>query len=211
MKKIVLIGDSIRVGYCRYVQQAFEGEAAVYFPNENCRFAAYIVRALSSWKGKMECGDDVDCVHFNVGLWDCLILPDGILTPIEIYRFYFDRVCKQIKTLFPKAKIIFATSTAVLEDQYKENLRRKNADIEQYNAAAVEIAQGHGFAINDLYAITKDVPESYHSDMTHYYTKDGTRILTEQVANVIADALGIPAKPLDYDALFAEVDKIVGI
>lgn len=27
MKKIVLIGDSIRVGYCRYVQQVFEGEA----------------------------------------------------------------------------------------------------------------------------------------------------------------------------------------
>ena len=47
--------------------------------------------------------------------------------------------------------------------------------------------------------------------MTHYYTKDGTRILTEQVATVIADTLGIPAKPLDYDALFAEVDKIVGI
>lgn len=33
MKKILLIGDSIRMGYDKYVKLAFEGEAEVYYPD----------------------------------------------------------------------------------------------------------------------------------------------------------------------------------
>ena len=32
MKKIVLIGDSIRMGYDKYVKMALEGVAEVYYP-----------------------------------------------------------------------------------------------------------------------------------------------------------------------------------
>ena len=74
MKKIVLIGDSIRQGYDKYVKMAFEGVAEVYYPKENCRFASYILRNLIDWKESMKCGDDVDLVHWNAGVWDNLIL-----------------------------------------------------------------------------------------------------------------------------------------
>lgn len=41
MKKVFLLGDSIRKGYDKYVERAFEGKASVYYPEDNCRFAAY--------------------------------------------------------------------------------------------------------------------------------------------------------------------------
>ncbi len=210
MKKIVLIGDSIRKGYDKYVKMAFADVAEVYYPKENCRFAAYTLRFLPAWKAEFECGDDVDCVHWNVGLWDSLVLFDEHLTPIEIYEYYIERVCNQIQRLFPKAKVIFATSTPVIERLFKEN-KRYNKDIERYNAAAAEIAKKHGFTINDLYSVAAAAPEEYHSDLTHYYTKEGTQLLAGQVIACIENRLGIKATQLDYDRLFSETDDIVGI
>ena len=210
-KKIVLIGDSIRKGYDSYTKMAFEDVAEVYYPNDNCRFASYILRHLIDWKEQFECGDDVDCVHWNAGLWDDLVMIDGEHhTPIEIYRYYIERVCKLIKKLFPYAKVIFATSTPVQEELFWRH-KRYNRDTEKYNDAAVEIARKHGFEINDLYAITKDAPVEYHSDATHYYTKEGTRLITNKVVECIENCLGIKAKELDYDKLFAETDDIVGM
>ena len=213
MKKILLIGDSIRMGYDKYVKMAFEGVAEVYYPEANCRFAAHIVRHLSEWKKSLDCGDDVDLVHWNTGLWDNLIIADGMHHfPLEMYEVYIDRICKLIKLLFPKAKIIFATSTPVSEELFKRiNYMRYNSDTEIYNAAAVRIVKGHGGEINDLYALMKKAPEEYHSDQTHYYTKDGTRLLTNQVVSCIETSLGISAKELDFDMLFSETENIVGM
>ena len=106
MKKIILLGDSIRGGYDKYVKYAFKNEAEVYYPNENCRFAAYILRHLPNWKDDFGCGDDVDLVHWNAGLWDDLVMVDGKKhTSLELYKEYVQRVCDVIKILFPRAKV----------------------------------------------------------------------------------------------------------
>ena len=47
----------------------------------------------------------------------------------------------------------------------------------------------YGFAVNDLYSVVKDVPESYYSDMTHLYTPEGTQLLTNAVVKEIGKAL----------------------
>ncbi|MBQ2735700.1 MAG: hypothetical protein IJF33_07680 [Clostridia bacterium] len=215
MKKIVIIGDSISAWYKKLVKIAFEGQAEVYFPKENCRFASYVLRTLPDWKTEMKCGDDVDVVHWNAGLWDDLIIADGEHhVPLERYREDVERICKTIKILFPKAKIIFATSTPVLEDGYEARFRyyrRYNKDTEVYNAAAVEIVKRYGGEIDDLYALMKDVPESYHSDVTHFYTKQATKRMTDQVIKCLEACCDIKATPLDYDLLFKGETEIVGI
>ena len=211
MKKVLLLGDSIRMGYDKYVKMALEDVADVVYPRENCRFTAYITRHLVNWRADFKLGEDVDLVHWNVGLWDVLILEDGEhLVPFEIFEYYFERVCKQIRTFFPRAKVIFATSTPVQEHLF-HGPKRRNEDTRRYNARAVEIATRYGAEINDLYSLVDGCPSSYYSDMTHLYTKEGTRLLTERVADVIAEALGVTRKPLDYDALFADTSDIVGI
>lgn len=211
MKKILLIGDSIRQGYDKYVKMAFEGTAEVYYPAENCRFAAYVARNIHEWKSKLGLDSDLNLVHWNAGLWDDLVLLDGEhLTPLPIYRYYIERTCKILTQQFPHARVIFATSTPVQEELFT-TCKRYNADTQEYNDAAVEIAVRYGMQINDLYALCADMPKSYYSDLTHLYTKDGTRLLTDRVVSVIGDALGIPGKALDYDALFAARTDVTGV
>lgn len=210
MKQILLLGDSIRMGYDKYVRMAYEGEYEVLYPDENCRFAAYITRFLFDWKTKL-CCKDVELVHWNAGLWDCLHMTDGeALTPLEVYEVYIERICKMIREYFPNAKVIFATSTPVQEHLFGA-LKRYNKEIEEYNAAAVGIAESYGAQINDLYALMSSLPVDYHSDLTHFYTKDGTRAITEQVCGKIDSVLGSHAKKLDYDALFGDTKDILGI
>ena len=128
---------------------------------------------------------------------------------VQYYADYVDRICTEIKRLFPRAKMIFATSTPVI-DSDKSKTSRFNSDTERYNAVATEVVRRHGGIINDLYALMSDKPQEYHSDVTHYYTKDGARVLTEQVVSVIGEAIGAKGKKLDFDEVFAFPSEIIG-
>ena len=193
MKKVLLIGDSIRQGYDKYVKYALKDRFEVCYPGDNCRFAQYTLRHLPDWRDSLCPEGDVAAVHWNAGLWDSLVwFEDGPLTPPDIYAYYVARICRLIQKIFPKAKVIFATSTPVLEERFLNPKRsyRKNSDIAQYNEIAAKIAKEHGFYVNDLYAVVKDAPKSYYSDMTHLYTPEGTQVLTDAVLEAIGAALG---------------------
>ena len=211
MKKILLIGDSIRAGYDKYVKMALDGIAEVEYSQDCNRFASFVLRMIPEFCKTY--GKDLDLVHWNAGLWDCLRLDDGVIfSDIEVYKSYIERTCASLKRHFKNASFIFATSTSVIEEGYNKNvMHRLNSDIEAYNAAALEIVTRHGMAVNDLYTLTTSIPKEYHSDATHYYTKDGTRVITDQVIAHIEASLGIKAKTLDYDALFRDKTDIVGI
>ena len=199
MKKIVLIGDSIRMGYDKYVKNALQGVADVYYPNENCRFAEYVLRYAHEWKRSGEWPDDVDLVHWNAGLWDALeLFGDEPLTSLSYYEQAIARIDKRLRMLFPNAKLVFATSTAILEHKCSAHFRRHNATIEEYNKTAIRALSQTDTIINDLYEITKDCPEEYHSDAVHYYTDAGTDLIGKKVLKVIENTIG--AVPMEQDA-----------
>ena len=194
MKKILLIGDSIRMGYDKYVKMALDGVAEVFSPTENCRFTQYVLRFFHKWLEDSGFGEETDLVHWNVGLWDVIqIMDDEPITPIEVYEAYLHRICKRIKLLCPKAKVVFATSTPIVEAKVSPLYFRHNTTIEEYNAAAVRALAGTGTVINDLYALTATCPEEYHSDAVHYYTDAGTEYIGRRVLSEICAALDIKA------------------
>ena len=43
---ILLLGDSIRIGYCGFVREAMEDRADLFWPDGNCMFAHYTLRFL---------------------------------------------------------------------------------------------------------------------------------------------------------------------
>ncbi len=69
MKKILLIGDSIRKGYDAYVRERMANLANVYFPEENCTFTTNILRFLHVWTDNLKLYE-ADAVHFNAGASD---------------------------------------------------------------------------------------------------------------------------------------------
>ena len=211
-KKVLLIGDSIRMGYDKYVKNYLADSCEVYYPKDNCRFAQYTLRHLSDWKSGFH-GEDLDLIHWNVGLWDTLELyDDGCLTPPEFYAFFIEKICKRIKVLFPKAKVVFATSTPVIESRFTEPhfSRRLNSNVKKYNNIAVEICKKHGFAVNDLYSLVENLPEEYYSDMTHLDTPEGTRLLTDAVMKAICEMLDIEYREFTF-ADYESVKEVIGL
>jgi hypothetical protein len=192
MKKVVLIGDSIRMGYDKYVKEALDGVAEVFYPPENCRFAEYVLRYAHEWKANGAWGDDVDLVHWNAGLWDALeLFGDEPLTSLDYYGQAIKRIDKRLRMLFPKAKFVFATSTNVSEKMSRPEFTRHNSTIQKYNLAALRALSDTDTVINDLHPITASVPYSYRSDWVHFYTPQGTELIGGTVLSVICKLLDI--------------------
>lgn len=203
--KIVLIGDSIRMGYCKYVKDALDGVAEVVYPSENCRYAEHVLRYLHEWKKKGEWGDDVDLVHWNAGLWDVLeLFGDRPLTSISYYGEAIARIDKRLRMLFPKAKIVFATSTSIVEERYGKDFCRHNSTIEEYNAAAVSALANTDTVINDLYGASLTCKDEHRSDATHFNTPLGTELMGGKVLSVVCRELGIKPTAIDLESFESE-------
>lgn len=209
MKNVLLLGDSIRRGYDASVKESLKEVANVYFPEDNCRFASYLLRYLHEYKSLLD-GEKVDVLHWNAGLWDCLrLFGEEPHTPIEIYAYYIERICIRIKKIYPEAKVIFATSTMVDSERMSPDFKRYNEEIAAYNEAAVKVVTRYGFVVNDLYAVSEKLPPQAHSDAVHYYTPIGTKAFTEQVLSYLTSALEVEAVTEYKEDLYT--DKPVGI
>lgn len=205
MKKIVLMGDSIRMGYDKYIKDALQKSAEVFYPQENCKFAEYILRFAHEWKTSGNWGDDVDLVHWNAGLWDALeLFGDEPLTSISYYGEAIKRIDKRLRMLFPKAKMVFATSTNVNEEMGKPEFMRHNATIEKYNAEALRALSGTDAVINDLYSLTASFPDTYRSDWVHFYTPKGTELIGGKVLSVICELLSIDPNEVNIESFEPE-------
>ena len=188
MKKIFLIGDSIRFGapsispgYGVYVKEKLADKAIVYAPNENCRFTQYTLRYLHEWTWSIPNKEEIDVVHWNNGLWDVLrLFGDEPLNEVDYYGKTLVRIYNRIKLLFPNAKVIFALSTSVKEEWGNKDFFRYNSEIDLYNQKAMEVLSPLGVEINDLNSITKTFDDSLRCDWVHY-GEEGSKILADAV------------------------------
>ncbi len=178
MKKVVLLGDSIRlIGYGKPVAARLADEYEVWQPAENCRFAKHTLRGLWDWKEGIA---GADVIHWNNGLWDvCELFGDGAFTPSEVYVEDMVRLAKLLKQR--AQTVIFATTTPVKND----NPHNKNSVIEEYHAALVPRLAELGVVINDLYTpLAADVGR-YISDDKIHLSAEGIALAADMVESVI--------------------------
>lgn len=192
MKNILLLGDSIRQNYQEYVKDVLKGEANVYYPNDNGRFCYYTLRYLHEWiKALSGCGEiEFDIIHFNCGLWDILRLSNEnrTFTDEDEYAELLVRIIDRIHSLCPKSQVIFALTTKVIEPGFEPGVlvgERRNEDIRKYNDIAREVCKKMQIVVNDLWSISRDLPQEAHSDMVHYATEIGIKALGNQVAGCL--------------------------
>ena len=93
IKDLLLIGDSIRMGYDKSVKKTLAGSTNVIFPTDNCRFGSYLLRHFHEYLEDVK-SEDIDVIHWNAGHWDTLRLFDEEPhTPIDVYAYYIERIC----------------------------------------------------------------------------------------------------------------------
>lgn len=193
LPRVLLIGDSISIGYTVPVRKLLDGKANVHRVPENCRNAEYGLQHLDKWLGT----STWDVIHFNFGLWDiCYRHPDSkvygnrdkikgkITATPEQYRTTMEALVKRLNQT--GAKLIWCATSPVPE----EEAGRKKGDEEKYNAIAESIMKQHTIRINDLHRhARKKIPEIFVRKGDVHYTKEGYDFLAKKVAEEIKKAL----------------------
>ncbi|MEV5025395.1 SGNH/GDSL hydrolase family protein [Paenibacillus sp. LPE1-1-1.1] len=174
MKRVLLLGDSIRMGYEPLVREALKEKAEVVAPAENGRFAKHTLWGVNLWIKEL---GKPDIVHWNNGLWDLHHEAPMVeaLTSLDEYLETLKRTANELQRT--GARIIFATTTPVPADA----TGRSNAEIDLYNAAAARLMDSTGIEVNDLNRLVKqDLNENICEDKLHL-SETGNRRCAEQV------------------------------
>ena len=193
LSNVLIIGDSISLGYTVDVRKLLYGKADVFRVPTNCRNSAYGVENVAAWlkEGKY------DVIHFNWGLWDlCYRHPesknqgkrDKVNGTVTATPEEFGENLKKIVTELKKtdAKLIWCNITPVPENE----AGRKVGDDLIYNRIAAEIMQANDIKINDLHAhALKKLPGIASAPGNVHYTPAGSAYLAEKVAEEIAAEL----------------------
>lgn len=200
LPNVLILGDSISIGYTRAVRRLMRGEANVQRPlNErrdgpsNCGPTPRGLENIDAWLGETQW----DVIHFNWGLHDlCYRNPESktqgnrdkvngkLAVSPEEYRQNLERLVKRMRET--GAKLIWASTTIVPEGE----AGRFVGDDAKYNAVAAEVMAKHGIPTDDLYAVSKDFgPELFVGPGNVHFTREGYERLAESVARSVRETL----------------------
>jgi len=190
VKRILLIGDSIRLGYEAHVRRALEGQAEILSPRENGGTSVNVLAHLDEWA----IAQQPDVVHLNCGLHDLRreFGADENAVPLAAYEENLERIWSRLQGE-TEAALIWATTTPVHEGRHHatKGFDRFEADVVAYNAAALRVARRHELAIDDLYATVMSagrdrllLPDGVH------YTDEGYALLGAAVVAAVRPLLG---------------------
>lgn len=190
---VMLLGDSIRIGYQQVAIRELGGVAEVWVPQENCAHTAHTISRLDAWFE----GKSPDVVHINCGLHDMMQLEEGgVRHSKDIYRENLNTIFTRLKEFAPKATRVFALTTPVDQDRQLVSegygrIVRYNKDVPEYNLVAKEVAEANGFLIDDLYSAVADVGTNdlIEDDGVHF-KPEGYEVLGKAVGECIRGVLG---------------------
>lgn len=182
MKKILLIGDSIRMSYQEAVKGKLADVAEVWAPAENCRFAKYTLWSVPGWL--RECGRP-DLIHWNNGIWDAFrVTPEmGLFTPLAEYVATLKRVLAELRKT--DAVILWASTTPTKPGCASCH----DEDVVAYNAAAARLMASEGIPINDLHALLAPEAERFVGEDKFHLSAAGVEACAEAVAQAIRTRL----------------------
>ena len=181
LPRVLLIGDSISIGYTLPVRALLKDKANVHrIPTNGAATKEGVVK-LKTWLGESKW----DVIHFNWGLHDIKFVDDKHNVPLADYEKNLRELVTQLKAT--NAKLIWCSTTPVPEG--KLNPPRKNSDVREYNALAKKIMDENGVAIDDLYAFAEPQLDKIQLKANVHFSPKGSDELAKQVASSIEAAL----------------------
>lgn len=199
LPRVLILGDSISIGYTPFVQDMLKSEAEVVRPTrpngnaENCSGTTLGVTAIDRWL-KIG-GGKWDVIHVNFGLHDLKrqkadgTASDDPNDPHQADPAAYEKNLRAIveRLKATNAKLIFATTTPVPEATLSPH--RDPADVVRYNDVARTIAAENGMAVDDLYAFAKPQLEKIQRPANVHFTDEGSKQLAAQVVASLRKAL----------------------
>lgn len=196
LPRVLLIGDSISIGYTLPVRELLKGKANVQRPNTNCGPTTNGLKGIDAWLATGGADKKWDVIHFNWGLHDLKYMgPDGSnladpkaegshrqVSP-EDYEKNLTQLVERLKQT--GAKLIWRNTTPV-PDGAKG---RVVGDDVLYNEIAAKVMKANDIPIHDLYGFAKPQLAKIQRPADVHYTTEGSQALAEDVVSVIEKAL----------------------
>ena len=193
LPNVLILGDSISIGYTNQVRDRLKLKANVVRPSANCGDTPMGLAGIDAWLGDTHWR----VIHFNWGLWDlCYRNPESktqghrdkvngkLSVSLADYEKNLDLLVERLKRT--GATLIWASTTTVPQDE----AGRIAGDEIKYNAAAERVMKKYGVAIDDLHAVTEIfAPEMFAGKGDVHYQAEGYEKLADQVAQQIESAL----------------------
>jgi len=190
---VLILGDSISIGYTPMARERLQGVANVSRPNVNCGDTRQGLRWLENWLGTTRW----DVIHFNWGLHDlCYRHPESkvygnrdkvwgtVSVDPEQYARNLEELVRRLRAT--GATLVWASTTLVPEGE----AGRFVGDDVKYNAIAADIMERHGILVNDLHAFSSSFPEALFTRPGDvHFTRAGSEKLAGQVAESILSAI----------------------
>ncbi len=180
LPRVLLIGDSISIGYTAPTRELLRGEADVQRIPTNGGPTIKGLAELDQWLGQAHW----DVIHFNWGLHDLKRIEGKHQVPIDQYEKNLRRLVARLKKT--GAKLIWCSTTPVPEGASPP---RSNADAVRYNAVARKIMEEGGIAINDLYSFALPQLGKIQRPQNVHFSPEGSKALAAEVARHIRAAL----------------------
>jgi lysophospholipase L1-like esterase len=192
LPKVVLIGDSIRLGYAPLVAKRLQGKAVIVSPAANGGDSSNVLKNLRTWVIQ----EQPDVVYLNCGLHDLKLdkTSKKHQVPLEQYEANLKEIVARIRKE-TKAALVFASTTPILDDRHakrKASFDRFEADVLRYNRTAIAVMQELKVPVHDLHRVVEqgDPQKLLLADGTHY-TEAGKERQAEAVADYVLRQLAV--------------------
>lgn len=190
LPRVLLLGDSISIGYTLPVRRALRGTANVHRPAANCMDSRFGVCNLDAWLGEGKW----DVIHLNFGLHDCVRDGAAPAVPLDEYQGNLEKIFTRLAQT--GARLAWANTTPVPGNLLRPDpmesgpaMVYRESDVEQYNAAAAAVARAHGAQIDPLDQCVRPHLERMQLPNDIHFTKAGYAELGRQVAGFVRDLL----------------------
>ena len=193
LPKVLLLGDSISLGYHPAVVAALDGQAVVARPEESCEGTTKGVAQIDTWLALA--GGNFDVVHFNFGLHDVKRVKangqasddstDPSQADLETYARQLRRIVESI--IASGATPVFATTTPVPLGGVRPH--RDPADVDRYNEVARQVMAEHNVTINDLNRFSAPRLDELQHPVNVHFTPEGSAALGAEVSRSIRQAI----------------------
>ena len=188
LPRVLLIGDSISIGYTLPLRAALKGHANVHRPSANCGPTTRGISQLDKWLGS----GAWDVIHFNWGLHDLKYLgTDGKSladpkspgsrqqVPIQQYEKNLRQLVSRLKKT--GATLVWRSTTPVPPGAKG----RVVGDAVKYNAVATRVMKDNGIATDDMYTFAKARLKEIQRPANVHFTRDGSKALAGHAAGII--------------------------
>lgn len=193
LPKVVLLGDSIRLGYAAVVEKELAGKVVVVSPKANGGDSSNNLRHLEEWVIR----EQPAIVHFNAGIHDTKkskATGTFQVSPAQ-YEANLRKIVERIRKE-TKATVLFATTTPILDDRAakgraKAEYELLESSVEQYNLIAKKVMQELNVPVNDLHGVVGDADmqaKLVSGDGVHF-TTEGRELLGKAVVAFIKKQL----------------------